>query len=388
MNASKEKLIYQLNTRTRSSIIPACKLEQFRSNLDKFNAQISKLGVETKANIVSTSTLYEISECGRNGTPQKHIAVEVTYTFPILELDEWIFIAKKELVDGQYIINSAIEGEIPSEYVNNSSFCDHCNSNRSRNLLFVIKNSLTGKYKQVGSSCLKEFMPNYKVAVPFFKGASLFDSYDYAFLGGEKDTALDANLIVRLAVSEIQKNGYTKVSEEYTYGGVYSTATKVKALYVDDKNAEVEVNDELLELVKAHMAESHVNAKSIFSLGYLLDNRSVYNTFIGAIYFSLVCVMRDLEKKANAKKGFFSEAGNKETVCAEYMGATGYKGNYGWVSIYKFVTECGKLLVWKTTSGDNYEIGKKYTIICKVKAHTTYMENDQTIIERCKVSPA
>jgi hypothetical protein len=67
---------------------------------------------------------------------------------------------------------------------------------------------------------------------------------------------------------------------------------------------------------------------------------------------------------------------------------TGWDTAYGYTTLLKFVTDDGAVLVWKAskTSISRFDIGKRYTVLGTVKAHTEYRGNKQTQITRCKLN--
>lgn len=61
-----------------------------------------------------------------------------------------------------------------------------------------------------------------------------------------------------------------------------------------------------------------------------------------------------------------------------YYGETNY--------IYSFVDENGNTLVWKTSSFKEIAEGESYTIQGKIKEHSEYKGDKQTILTRCKIA--
>jgi hypothetical protein len=53
--------------------------------------------------------------------------------------------------------------------------------------------------------------------------------------------------------------------------------------------------------------------------------------------------------------------------------------------IYKFTDENGNTLVWKTSSWQEIEEGNTYEIKGKVKEHSEYKGDKQTVLTRCKI---
>jgi hypothetical protein len=61
-----------------------------------------------------------------------------------------------------------------------------------------------------------------------------------------------------------------------------------------------------------------------------------------------------------------------------YYGETNY--------IYKFTDESGNTLVWKTATWQEIREGETYTLKGKIKEHSEYNGDKQTVLTRCKIS--
>ena len=83
----------------------------------------------------------------------KFILVDVEGT---AKIDNWECIAVLEVHgSGNIIRRINTEVEIPERFKTSENVCEHCNSNRRRNNLYVIHNTKTDEWKQVGGDCLK-----------------------------------------------------------------------------------------------------------------------------------------------------------------------------------------------------------------------------------------
>ena len=92
-----------------------------------------------------------------DGTVQKFrfILVEAEGT---AKVNDWEFVASVEHTSKGNIFSKAMtDVEIPERYRCSDPYCEHCNVHRSRKDTFIIKNTVTGDFKQVGKSCLMDF---------------------------------------------------------------------------------------------------------------------------------------------------------------------------------------------------------------------------------------
>lgn len=73
-------------------------------------------------------------------------------------LNDWMFVASVQHTEKGNIINSTgCSIEVPERYYTSEPICEHCNSRRARKDTYIVMNQITGEFKQVGKSCLKDF---------------------------------------------------------------------------------------------------------------------------------------------------------------------------------------------------------------------------------------
>ena len=85
----------------------------------------------------------------------KYIRINVEGSF---KYDNWEFAATVEHHDEGNIIRSFLtELEIPERYRTCRPECEHCKKIRSRKDTYIVHNTSTNEFKQVGNTCLKDF---------------------------------------------------------------------------------------------------------------------------------------------------------------------------------------------------------------------------------------
>lgn len=85
----------------------------------------------------------------------KFIIVEAEGTAII---NGWEFVASVEHTENGNIFSKAMtDVEIPERYRTSDPVCEHCQSKRTRKSTFIVRNTQTGEFKQVGNSCLRDF---------------------------------------------------------------------------------------------------------------------------------------------------------------------------------------------------------------------------------------
>lgn len=133
----------------------------YEENFDRLQKKITtiankckKFGCEFKFEVVG-SEIREVTDDEGNQRNCRFILVEAEGT---AKLNDWEFIASIEHKEGGNIIRTFNKDvEIPTRYFNSDPICEHCNSKRRRSKTCLVRNTVTGEWKQVGLSCLKDF---------------------------------------------------------------------------------------------------------------------------------------------------------------------------------------------------------------------------------------
>jgi len=102
-------------------------------------------------------------------------------------------------------------------------------------------------------------------------------------------------------------------------------------------------------------------------------------------------LLAEIERKRRGH--YFGEIGQKIEIEVEYKGCGSYDTYYGTTYIFKFDTDDGAHLVWKTGTklGGNewfIEEGDKITIKASIKDHKEYHGIEQTELQRVKIVKA
>src|SRR5690606_9613232 len=123
------------------------------------------------------------------------------------------------MVPGSTLITSMREA-IPLHWHRAASDCHHCNMKRSRNKTYLLKNTESGEVKQVGRTCLKDFLGSrdpealgdvMELAYQMIRSASQEEEIDYAEAARLGGMPLERFLaIVAMAINE--QNGYVSYS--------------------------------------------------------------------------------------------------------------------------------------------------------------------------------
>jgi hypothetical protein len=130
--------------------IPEAGLDWLKGKVAKLSKKIEKLGGE-KLYLTVVGFHFE-------GETAKRKMWEVFLAVPEIKLAGWEFMARLDHTDEGTILRKLTTEELPTRYRDASPVCDHCQFKRRRRDTFVVRHCETGEFKQVGSSCLKDFL--------------------------------------------------------------------------------------------------------------------------------------------------------------------------------------------------------------------------------------
>lgn len=358
---------------------------------------------------------YEVDE-GEERTI-RYIIVEAE---GIAIINDWQFVASLEHTDNGNIINKAVEIEVPERYYTSQAVCEHCKSRRARKDTYIVMNTKTGEFKQVGKSCLRDFTGGMDVGFAA-QMAQFIDEAEEARIphfGGHSDFYYDTKEFLMYAVETINKYGYAPTSEEnstinkireiikYTTGNYNKSDSyeKHKAWKIEEElekkhfNHDTEENKHTVESAIEWATKQNAENNYIHNLQVVVADRmckyrnsGILASLIPTYFKPVEREMKRMEQKAEeAKSEWQSEVGKRITVVMkEWKVVASWESSYGYnqtVAIYKMVDEQGNIYTWKTSGGiycdENIdEVEVKGT----VKAHNEFRGAKQTELTRCKV---
>lgn len=232
--------------------------------------------------------------------------------------------------------------------------CEHCGSNRRRKDTYIVRNTVTGEFKQVGRSCLKDFTGGLDASA-VAQYISFFDE----LISGKGIDVDDFRCcryysvveVLQYVVESVNMYGYVKSHDEY--GNTNSNSTKSVVCGMLSRNAEV---------VKRCNKDG-------FNFGRKGNNEKV----------------NEIVKYVSGMETQFGCVGDRVTVdCKSCKLLTSWDSQYGTTYLCKFVSANRYVFTWKTTKGLNVE--NVHGLVGTVKNRSEYNGWKQTELTRCKVS--
>jgi len=288
--------------------------------------------------------------------------------------------------------------------------CDHCGHNRFRKNTYLLRNSETGEFCRVGSSCLKDFLgdvdPSFVVnSVNHLKFLDTFmDEFEH--VGGSYTQEFDIAEVLTLTNAVIRAMGWLSRGKAMDLGGM-ATADFVNEV---ENTFPANYSYEMKEIVNSIDADDKQLAKDSlawigsFDLADPSLNDYLYNCAVCAkrvlitdkdfgIACSIIASYRNKlaqetkaaqEKEIQKDSNFIGELKERlRDVPVTFMKEWTFDSSFGICTIMKFMDADGNVIMWKTGSYEQLVSGEKFTITGTVKKHDIYRDVKQTTLSRC-----
>lgn len=338
------------------------------------------------------------------------------------KVNDWLFVASVEHTEkGNIFAKAMTEVEIPERYRTSNPICEHCNSNRTRTATFIIMNTVTGEFKQVGKSCLMDFTNGLSAnaAAWFASLKQVFEEAEEAPVScGYSERYYDTDEVLAYAAEVIRKFGYVKSEDSNSTKARtmdflmvnkgmtrWMPEDEIKRIKRDmekvnfnpvSPEAKEMVNNALAWIQNQEASNDYMhNLKTVCSLKYNPWNR------IGMLVSLFPTFNRDLEiqaRKAEAEAKAKAEAqasnhvgsvGDRIQISVQFVKClTSWENTFGYYPtttyLYKIVDQEGNVFTWKTSTFLDEE-NLPQMITGTVKEHSEFRGVKQTALTRCKI---
>lgn len=372
--------------------IDADRLEVVQGRIAKMNKKAEKLGLSgIDVSMIERNVQIKQVVNGRTVVMVKSV-IDMNLSAEVLKYGNYEHIATLDHTVGDMPMVKTVPNKMmPIKYQSAGSGCDHCGISRKRNNTFIFKDD--DDYKQVGSTCLKEFFGIDPIAdLNWF--ADLYDFDDDDYVGGGSGAEFTNTTVLSFALAVVNVYGYVSGKSAKESGDMLSTADRVRLMIGARGVADVWENAEKLEVFAEELIKwglSHYTDDSDYAhnMRIILDRGHT-----GSKYYGYLVSVISAYNNANVKA---LKAGVVSTN--EFIGAVGDKilvdvivdkvipvdGTYGTTYI-NLMTEAntGNSLVWFSS---NYVLDGGDTVKLKgtIKALNERDGTNQTILTRCKV---
>jgi len=267
--------------------------------------------------------------------------------------------------------------------------CDHCGIDRFRTKTFILYSKKENMFKQVGSTCLNDYI-GLKTAMEYAEYLACIvyikDNFNDDLEKFYDDNLAVLNFIVFRAKSIIDKEGRFVSKKEAFERNMPRMSTAAKVI---DKEVKINLSKEEIEKMESEVLNiidtiKNINPTNDFekSIKALCDSVYIFRNNIG-LACAAVKYYIDLKCNTNNKSQWVGNIKNKIESKMFLEKISSFGGCYGEIFIYKFIDGDGNIFIWKT-SDKNIEKGW-YNIKGTIKEHKEYKSEKQTILTRCKI---
>ena len=388
------------------------KLPALRAQVEKMNRKAVKLGMALLTLLVGERTVRTFHRTNAAGIEQtferEYVKVTVTGERPVLS--GWILAAVKTVMpNGEMLLGEVPGVELPDRFKSPAWNCEHCNMNRRRKELVIVKNLESGEYKQVGKTCLKDFLGGMDV-----KGYLEYYSMIVEVLSGDVDpdepgycsegrgmTCYDPIFFLTVAALIIRKIGWVSVAkarDTRTAATLTLVCMYLRNKYEEDKELRKEVG-EVSEADKA-LATSALdwsrsqNPEStsgyLYNLGVAARQDCVMDKTMGIVASAISAYQRYLDKQQEqtaqedkSPKAHVGTVGKREVFSVMVKAVRCFEGDYGVRSLVRMEDESGNALTWWTGEAPEWtENPEPVKVKGTVKNHEDYKGTPQTVLSR------
>lgn len=395
----------------QTETISKANVAELVTNIEKLNKKCRKLGCpEMKLSFDNEHTIshdYHPVSGRKLLSPLVIEKIDAHLEYEIPVIDGWELVAKLDIYPGEnggnVLVSAVPDKHVPDAYKNrNYIACEHCGYNRNRYHSVLLQNTESGEYKEVGSTCVKDFMGHdprgflFLASIDFpsicsFKGESF----------GRRILAYGLTEVLSITAAVIDKHGWLSKGKAYNYGGE-PTAERVWDNLEPDadvmkyrKENLVTINDEHKALAEK-VVEYFENVDATDN-DYLTNCQTIANMgYVPAKYMGFACSMvssyeREMTKKAKAEADaklppseWVGEIGQRiKDVRVKVVFTRYIDGAYGASTLYVMKDALGN--DYKTFySGTKweYEKGDEILITGTIKKHDEYKGKKSTMLNR------
>lgn len=383
------------------------RMDQLFAKLEK---RANKLGLPVPGYTVLAENLVEKTDDDKNKYYVKVLDVEVFGTTP--KFAGWSFLAVLINEGVGNVINPLPGNEIgiPAFYRTSGTICQHCNQSRSRKQTFLLHNQDTQEFKQVGSSCIVDFLGNMTpegiASYAEFLSASLDEISNCeesdVYPGSRSATYYSPIDYLAVAVAVIEERGYTsRAKSDYSIGKP-ATADLVATEFLAYREYKTyTITQDHIEKAKMIWAWAReffsleANRESDFGWSFYVITQKDYLTYkdFGRITYLPTAYAVEIEKMIKREKqltesaGFVGNIGDKVTFTGTVLVSKLINQQYHFSTyLLKFQDEAGHIFTWFASDDNNLVAGDVAEVKGKIKDHSEFRGEQSTVVTRCKVN--
>lgn len=407
-----EKLV-KLNKRAAKLGVTPITLT-IEETIDRPTWFVGKAAFEDEAAAIKFARIYSTVSVVRAGYIREHIVI-VDGEAP--KLNGWVFTATIQAAGEAGNILRTVPGQtVPARYRDaDGTRCEHCKTSRRRNDTYIVRHD-DGTAKQVGSSCLMDFLghANPQAAASW---AELLGAFDEAIrgweTGGHEKHIESLDNYLTAAAASIRAYGWTSKGVAYERGSL-STAARIEhdldlpkssrgdrcwcggTEYTPHVAAPVTPADEAraqAAIEWAHAIPADTESDYLHNVRVVCASDALEPRSYGIAASVITASERDRERAATRAQEhaerkdsqWVGEEGKRLDMIVTVKHTREIGSDFGLKVLHVFQDGDGNVIKWFSTT-ENLEVGTTVGLRGTVKRHSEYQGVKETILTRCKVS--
>lgn len=396
--------------------IPESAIDSLETKLATIRRKCAKYGCEfSYSRIGETFKKVDIYDEEGRWTKVTIKAIEVEVSGTAIAESGWRLAGKIEHLETGNVIHSFGDATIPDWYRSASPRCEHCNSDRHRKETYVLYHAENNSWKQVGSSCLKDFTGyvSAEMAAAIASVYTLLERVAEDRIHIERSPKyFEIESVMCYAIECVKHWGYHKAEEGHA-------ATRNQVIDLMHKHMKLPAsigsvtfdpmsttNLQTFKDMRSRLLALNANDDYTNNLQVFLKAENVPANGLGIVvsavpyYNNLIAREAEQNKLAEASNSeFIGTVGHRITVdIATVKLLNIYDGYYGSTRRYQIIDVHGNVLMWDASNsiwdtvcvedspnGDVVE-GLPLQLIGTIKKHDEFRGIKQTWLTRCRVT--
>lgn len=393
--------------------IPESAIDSLETKLATIRRKCAKYGCEfSYSRIGETFKKVEIQDEEGRWIKVTIKAIEVEVSGTAIAESGWRLAGKIEHLEAGNVIHSFSDVVIPDRYRSVSPRCEHCNSDRHRKETYVLYHAENNSWKQVGSSCLKDFTGyvSAEMAAAIASVYTLLERVAEDRIHIERSPKyFEIESVMCYAIECVKHWGYHKAEEGHA-------ATRNQVIDLMHKHMKLPAsigsvtfdpmsttNLQTFKDMRSRLLALNANDDYTNNLQVFLKAEDVPENGLGmvvsAVHYYNNLIARDVKQRKTSNSEFVGNVGDKLTIdIATVKLVNIYDGYYGSTWRYQIVDAHGNVFMWDASSpmwdtvcvedspkGDVIE-GLPLQIKGTIKKHDEFRNIKQTWLTRCRVT--
>jgi hypothetical protein len=333
---------------------------------------------------------YEISELKYEKIDfqlESYYIVKVNYDTVLIQYENFEYIATLEKTEGGNMVFRSDNDLDLSSYFDVKFYCDHCNTIRDRKKVHLFQDTETKEIIQIASSCAKEYF-GVNIAMQLDNYTKLFvsiqnlEEVEYF----KHVECIDEILNKAFYVIYNDKRYYSKAKPDNNGMTTIDIVNAIVVQKIDDFEAVIKLFN--IDSFYEYWTNKIKTDNSEFTRNIFLSLTTM-STKKGLVVYSVFDYLlngTELIKKKETKvtvNEFFGAVKDKISFECEIIRVSSFDTKYGTTFIYTIQSKENYIFSWSTNKF--FDNGTKGTITGTIKEHSTYKEQKQTKITRCKI---